>query len=98
MLRGSPVNYGSQPYSVLLIRVWPKTVEQVPKGEQSKQVSAGTGFPVTHTGLIVTNWHVVDGARNITVAFPNWSDAITADLVVKEIFDLAVLREKTHQS
>jgi serine protease Do len=93
LLRGSPVNVGTTPFNLLLVRVWPKISQPSSTETEAKNVEAGTGFLITNSGLIATNWHVVENAKNITVAFPGWSGAVSADLVVKDkINDLAVLR------
>ena len=93
LLRGSPVNVGTTPFNLLLVRVWPKISQPSSTETEAKNVEAGTGFLITHSGLIATNWHVVENAKNITVAFRSWGGAVRADLVVKDkINDLAVLR------
>lgn len=60
----------------------------------SQVTSLGSGFVIDPKGLIVTNYHVIEGADEITVNFPDGTSLI-AELVGKdEKTDLAVLRVK----
>ena len=63
--------------------------------QQASQVtSLGSGFVIDAGGVIVTNNHVIEGADEITVNFPD-GRSFTAELVGKdEKTDLAVLRVK----
>lgn len=62
--------------------------EQSPLGPAGQK--AGTGFNVKPDGVIITNYHVIEGALNITVRFPNgrvykatqWRSKPEADLAV----------------
>lgn len=61
----------------------------------SQVTSLGSGFVIDAQGLIVTNNHVIEGADEITVNFPDGTSLI-AELVGKdEKTDLAVLRVKS---
>ena len=64
--------------------------------QRDRQVtSLGSGFVIDGAGHIVTNNHVIDGADEITVNFPDGT-SLTAELVGKdEKTDLAVLRVKS---
>ncbi|MBI2860954.1 MAG: trypsin-like peptidase domain-containing protein [Chloroflexi bacterium] len=55
---------------------------------------AGSGWIIDEDGIIVTNNHVVEGARNITVTLDNGATlAVGPDSVFTDVFsDLAVLR------
>lgn len=76
---------------LVLMRVWPKLSDA--GAATATAASSGTGFLITRTGLIATNWHVVANATNITVEFPGWTDPVKAELVVRDAQnDLAVLR------
>jgi hypothetical protein len=78
---------------LLLIRVWPKVAEASSGPAVGKAGASGTGFLLTRTGLIATNWHVVADAKNIEVTFPESKDAVRAEVVIKDaVNDLAVLR------
>ncbi len=60
----------------------------------SAVTSLGSGFVIDPAGLIVTNNHVIEGADEITVNFPDGL-SLVAELVGKdEKTDLAVLRVK----
>ena len=62
-------------------------------GQSSSRASAGSGFLISHDGLIVTNYHVIDGADTIKVLTADGGsyDAtviggdVTADLAVLSI-------------
>ena len=60
--------------------------------EVSTGTSKGTGFSISHDGLIVTNDHVVDQSKNISVIFPE-KGVFEAELLENypEV-DLAILK------
>jgi S1-C subfamily serine protease len=60
-------------------------------GEQTQR-GVGTGFVVRSDGLILTNDHVVDGAEDLTVTFPDGRSAEAQVLATDPEHDLAVLR------
>jgi S1-C subfamily serine protease len=48
---------------------------------------------LNHNGLIATNWHVVNDAKNISVTFSGWNGSVSAQVVVRDkVNDLAILR------
>jgi S1-C subfamily serine protease len=60
--------------------------------EQQEQRALGSGFVIDKSGHIVTNYHVVQGARDIEVSFSN-RDSVKARLVGQDpSTDLAVLK------
>ena len=60
--------------------------------EEQEQQALGSGFVIDKSGHIVTNAHVVEGAREIEVSFSN-RDSVTARLVGQDpSTDLAVLK------
>jgi len=74
----------------------------VPGGPQAPSVprssALGSGFVIDKTGHIVTNYHVVEGADEVTVSFSN-RDTVKADIVGTDpSTDLAVLRVETAAS
>jgi len=92
MLHGS-VATPKGPFDLLFIRVWPKVSEESASAPPASGVASGTGFLLSRSGLLATNWHVVAERKNITVAFPGWSEPLSAEVVVRDVVnDLAVLR------
>jgi S1-C subfamily serine protease len=92
ILRGS-ISTPSGLFEVVLLRVWPKVAEETAKASGEQGGKAGTGFLLTRTGLIGTNWHVVSDMKHIGVAFAGWKDSVNAEVVVKDaVNDLAILR------
>jgi len=69
-----------------------QTLSPFPGGSGSA-TAVGTGFLVRSFGLILTNDHVVEGARSITVTFPNTHRQLQASVVTQDVaHDLAVLK------
>lgn len=69
-----------------------ETLVSSPFGESGLVPAAGSGFILTQDGYIVTNHHVVAGARTISVVLDN-GDAYDADWVGSDpANDLAVLK------
>jgi S1-C subfamily serine protease len=66
------------------------------KGEGGEQGTAtGSGFEIDGSGTILTNWHVIDGATNVTVGFDH-GKTVQASVIGKDPSDdLAVLRIPT---
>jgi S1-C subfamily serine protease len=81
------------PFDILLMRVWPEIARESASTTIATDGSSGTGFVINRNGLLATNWHVVAGAKNISVAFPGWNSSASAEVVVRDVVnDLAVLR------
>ncbi len=59
------------------------------------RVNAGSGFVVQPDGVIVTNWHVVDGAYEIFVTFADGSRASAEVLNAARLIDIAILKVNT---
>lgn len=57
--------------------------------------SVGTGVVIVQSGLILTNLHVVQGARRIQVTFSDGSDSEASVVSTQPEHDLAVLRAHT---
>jgi serine protease Do len=72
------------------------------QGRQSpaphKAISAGSGFIIDRQGFIVTNNHVIDGARKITVKLPD-GRSFDAKLVGTDaLTDIALLKVKSDKA
>ncbi len=92
LLRGSLATPNGS-LDLLLLRVWPNIAEETAPPKSATGGVSGTGFLVTRSGLLATNWHVVRDAKSITVALPGWKSAADADVVIRDVVnDLAVLR------
>ncbi len=62
---------------------------------QSNRISSGTGFAVSSNGYIVTNYHVVEGAKNISVKGVNgdFNKTYTAQVITSDKNnDLAIIQ------
>ena len=59
---------------------------------QQQQQSLGSGFVIDKTGHIVTNYHVVQGAKKINVSFSNGASTKAGVVGVDPSSDLAVLK------
>ena len=64
----------------------------VPSGAESQ---SGTGVVIVDTGVILTNLHVVQGAKAIKVTFHDSTESDAAVIGVQPEHDLAVLQAKT---
>jgi serine protease Do len=75
------------------MRVWPEIAKESASSTSAKAEASGTGFLISRSGLVATNWHVVADAKNITVVFPGWNGSASAEVVIRDVVnDLAVLR------
>jgi S1-C subfamily serine protease len=59
---------------------------------QQRQQSLGSGFVVDKAGHIVTNYHVVSGAKKVSVSFSNGSSTKASVVGTDPSSDLAVLK------
>ena len=71
-----------------------------PKGDDMKGISAfergvGTGVVIIDNGTILTNLHVIHGAKRIRITFMDGTESDAVVLNVQPENDLAVLRAKT---
>jgi S1-C subfamily serine protease len=64
----------------------------VPSGAESQ---SGTGVVIVDTGVILTNLHVVQGAKAIKVTFHDSTESDASVIGVQPEHDLAVLQAKT---
>lgn len=61
-------------------------------GQTVKGAAAGSGFVVSHDGYILTNYHVIDGASSIQVAFADGTSYPATLVGGEEPNDIAVLK------
>jgi S1-C subfamily serine protease len=84
-----------------VVQVTSTTVVRVPSDpffgnpllpQQQRQQSLGSGFVVDKAGHIVTNFHVVDGAKQVRVSFSNGASMKATVVGTDPSSDLAVLK------
>jgi len=60
---------------------------------EKKGYSTGTGFFVSHDGYMVTNFHVIEGAKSVTIISPTEKKEISASIVKTDpANDIAILK------
>lgn len=94
LLKGS-IATPKGPFDLLLMRVWPESAKEPANAAATfeKSGASGTGFLISRTGLLATNWHVASDAKNISVLFPGSSSGTKAEVAIRDVVnDLAVLR------
>ncbi len=64
------------------------------KGEPDDDASVGTGVVIVDTGVILTNLHVVSGAKRLTITFHDGSESEATVIGAQPENDLAVLQAK----
>jgi putative serine protease PepD len=64
--------------------------------QQEQQQSLGSGFVMDKAGHIVTNYHVVEGARSVQVSFSNGENVKARIVGSDPSTDVAVLQVQTH--
>ncbi|HHW06906.1 MAG TPA: serine protease [Clostridia bacterium] len=75
-------------------RIQVTTSEFEPAGAAGQR--SGTGFNVSGDGVVITNYHVVEDARSITITFPGGENYKARSWVSAPEYDLAVIKlEKT---
>lgn len=93
VLRSSSIATPKGPFDLLLMRVWPDIAKESASATPAKGGASGTGFLISRSGLLATNWHVVADTKNISVAFPGWRGSANAEIVIRDMVnDLAILR------
>lgn len=95
VLRSSKIkdNFTLETYYIKIFPAINNEESIFPNDEKIK--STGSGFVLTETGLIVTNWHVVDNNNSIEVYFPQKEKTFKAEIVLKDVSnDVAILRLK----
>jgi putative serine protease PepD len=66
--------------------------QTTPFGGEGAQQAQGSGFVYDDEGHVITNQHVVDGAANVTVTFPDGDDYDATVVGTDPSTDLAVLK------
>ena len=64
--------------------------------QQQEQQSLGSGFVIDKGGHVVTNYHVVEGAKTVQVSFSNGENVRARIVGTDPSTDIAVLQVQTH--
>jgi S1-C subfamily serine protease len=64
--------------------------------QQQEQQSLGSGFVIDKAGHVVTNYHVVEGAKTVQVSFSNGENVQARIVGTDPSTDIAVLQVQTH--
>lgn len=80
--------------SVVRVRSYAGDEKPVDPGEPEEEANVGTGVVIVKTGVILTNLHVVHGARRVRVTFSDGSDSPAIVTGTRPEHDLAVLRAR----
>src|SRR4051794_18339150 len=64
--------------------------------QQQEQQSLGSGFVIDKAGHVVTNYHVVEGAKSVQVSFSNGENVQAHVVGTDPSTDIAVLQVQTH--
>ncbi len=51
----------------LYVKLYPSSNDNISKSGNSSKLASGSGFGISSNGIIVTNYHVIDGAKSIKV-------------------------------
>ena len=92
--RQDPLDAYSRAVAGVAERVGPAVVRVESRGRQPdlRRGGAGSGVVIAGDGLVLTNSHVVAGARQVRVAFPDGGDAEAEVIGDDRDTDLALLR------
>lgn len=82
--------YENVRHAVVRVRGWESEVAE----EGEKEIQVGSGVVIVDKGIILTNLHVVTGAKRITVTFADGMEAEATIIGAQADNDLAVLRAK----
>lgn len=81
--------------SVVRVRGFAKAEKPEVEGEAEPEYNVGTGVVIKDSGIILTNLHVVFGARRVEVIFEDGTVSEASVTGVRAEHDLAVLQAKT---
>ena len=77
--------------TLLMEKLYTEDIEPTPKDEDVEYT--GSGFIINKNGLIVTNYHVIEGMENIDIYFPSKDAQYKAKVFIKDINnDIALLK------
>ena len=74
------------------VRRWQEAVVLVTARNSAGGARTGTGFNIRPSGLVITNRHVVEGARSVEIRFRDGTVYPAAEVRVDDAADLALVR------
>ena len=89
-----PQTVGLPSIADLVASVSPAVVNVIARTDDGQTTSEGqgSGFIISPVGEVVTNFHVIEGATNISIAFGNGTEYPVSIMGMDEETDLAVLK------
>jgi S1-C subfamily serine protease len=94
-LLASKYGIGGPSGSLIIVGLSPRAEEGGPDGDVRGGISSGTGFFINDEGLILTNRHVVKGAKTLMVMMNGKKQASAEIVMIDEEQDLALIKLKT---
>ena len=94
-LLASKYGVGGPSGTLTIVGLSPKSEEGGPDDETHGGISSGTGFFINDAGLILTNRHVVKGARTLMVLMNGKKQASAEIVMIDDDQDLALIKLKT---
>ena len=84
-----PINYENE---IVQLKVYPMFSGDSKTTISTDVKTTGSGFLISEEGLVITNYHVIENANRIEIAFPNVNLTMDASLRIKDVNnDLAIL-------
>lgn len=95
LLKISTKGTNGQNYDFSYLRMFPKFGESntQPIPNETNVIATGTGFLISNDGMFVTNYHVIEGAREVKAYFPFLDKELIASVIMNDkINDISLLK------
>ncbi|MFA5804229.1 MAG: serine protease [Melioribacteraceae bacterium] len=87
-----PINYERE---TILLKIYPSLKSNSATNISSESKSSSSGFLISESGLIVTNYHAVENSNLIEVVFPTFSKKYISTIKIKDVKnDITILELK----